>query len=61
MSQEARNTLINIGTRRQGAVAVGNQDVLAELEFLGYIGKGQGLTRKGSIVREQILEEELSW
>lgn len=58
MSRKAIAALMNIGTTRQGAVAMGDQDTLAELHRLGYIGKGNGLTRKGSI-KFQILDEEL--
>lgn len=62
MSEAARSVLINIGTHRQGATApTFNQDALAELEYLGYIGKGQGLTRKGSIVRERLVDEAMAW
>lgn len=57
MSSKAVSALVNIGTRRQGAVAIADQDTLAELEYLGYIGKNQGLTRRGSIKRELLVEE----
>lgn len=58
MSTLARTALINIGTRRRGAVATGKASVLSELESLGYIGRNHGLTDKGSIVRELLVEEE---
>lgn len=62
MSDAAREALINIGTHRQGATApILSQDALAELEYLGYIGKGQGLTRKGSIVRERLVDAAMAW
>lgn len=58
MSTKAIAALMNVGTTRQGAVAVADQDALAELHYLGYIGKNNGLTRKGSI-KFQILNEDL--
>lgn len=61
MSEAARTALINIGTRRQGATVAPNvdRDALAELEWLGYVGPKGGLTRKGSIKRELLVEADL--
>lgn len=57
MSQAARTALLSIGTNRQGATPAPTTpvDALAELEWLGLIGKGQGLTRKGTIKRELLV------
>lgn len=62
MSQAARTALINIGTQRQGATAAARTApaVIDELQRLGYIGKGHGLTRKGSIKRQILLEDTLN-
>lgn len=61
MSPEARTALYNIGTRRQGTPVPANTpaDVIEELRVLGLIGRTNGLTRKGSIKREIIVNEEL--
>jgi len=61
MSELAKAALISIGTRRQGATVAPHvdRDALAELEWLGYVGKKGGLTRKGSIKRELIMDAEL--
>lgn len=57
MSQAARTALLSIGTNRQGATPspATPANALAELEWLGLIGKGQGLTRKGTIKRELLV------
>lgn len=61
MSQAARDALIAIGTRRQGATPppATRPEVLEELRDLGHLGKTNGLTRKGSIKRELIMDELL--
>lgn len=58
MTASARIALINIGTRRQGATLTGvDVTTLDELRRLGLVGRNGGLTRKGSIKRELIVEE----
>jgi hypothetical protein len=61
MSSAARTALINVGTNRQGAMipALTPQAAIDELSRLGLIGRNLGLTRKGTIKREQISLEEL--
>ena len=61
MTASARTALLNIGTRRQGAAIASSTpaEVIEELQELGLIGKGLGLTRKGSIKREILLDEDL--
>lgn len=59
MTASARTALVDIGTNRQGSTPgpLTPEAVLKELFELGLIGKGHGLTRKGSIKREMIVEE----
>lgn len=59
MSEAARTALINAGTSRQGAVIDAPLDVKWELENASLIGRGTGLTRQGSIVRERLMNEAL--
>jgi len=57
MSTAARAALITIGTRNYGQTTapITASDVIAELKNLGYLGPKGGLTRKGSIKRERIM------
>lgn len=59
MSHAARTALISTGTNRQGATPAPMTpiDALHELSRLGLIGHNNGLTRKGTIRREQIVNE----
>lgn len=59
MSEAAEKALINVGTNRQGAVVSAPMMVQWELENAGIIGRGTGLTRKGTIERERIMNAEL--
>jgi hypothetical protein len=59
ISQAAKDALINAGTNRQGARVQAPLDVKWELENLGLIGRGTGLTRKGTIARERAVNEAL--
>lgn len=59
ISQGAKQALINAGTNRQGARVAASLEIKWELEAAGLIGRGTGLTRKGSIVREQTVAEAL--
>jgi len=58
LSKQARSALISVGTNRQGAVVHPNlpAGVLKELRDADLIGRGYGLTRKGSIERERIVD-----
>lgn len=58
MSQEAKSALINT-PNRQGATVRADGLTLSELAVKGLIGSDNGLTRKGSIVREQTVAEAL--
>lgn len=60
MTASARTALINVGTLRQGATATGSPEALAELAKLGLIGPGGGLTRRGTIKRQILMEDELN-
>lgn len=63
MSAEATKTLIDAGTNRQGAVVVSTATpavVTAELIRAGLIGEGNGLTRRGTIVRQRALDAALN-
>jgi hypothetical protein len=57
----ARTALIDIGTNRQGATPPAKTDaaVLHELTTLGILGVGNGLTRRGTIKREQVMNDLL--
>jgi hypothetical protein len=59
MSTAARAALINVGTNRQGATPppATPAAVLHELATLKLIGRGNGLTRRGTIKRELIVNE----
>lgn len=60
MSHAARTALISTGTNRQGATPapITPIEALTELTRLGLIGHNNGLTRRGTIKREQIINEE---
>lgn len=59
MSELAATTLMSTGTNRQGATPapLTPTEVLEELRYSGYIGAGNGLTRKGTIARERLIDE----
>jgi hypothetical protein len=60
MTHTAKRALISTGTNRQGAVPTDASPAdLAELERLGYIGPGGGLTRRGTIARERAVTADL--
>ena len=58
LSTTARTVLLTAGTNRQGAKTypLENQTARAELRSAGLIGPDDGLTRKGSIARERIVD-----
>jgi len=60
MSAAARTALMNIGTMRQGSTCwVGTPlRVIAELRSFGFLGEGGGLTRRGSIERQRIADQQ---
>lgn len=62
MSEAARAALWSIGTNRQGATPAPSTpaEVLAELKAMGYLGKGWGLTRRGTIKRQLMVEDDLN-
>lgn len=59
MTEAARSALVNINTNRQGATPPPSTtpEVLHELAKLGYLGNGNGLTRKGTIRRQLVMDE----
>lgn len=59
LSAAATEALINAGTNRQGAVAQGTSVALNELWNAGLIGPGNGLTRRGTIIREKVMTAAL--
>lgn len=61
ISEEARVALINAGTNRQGKPIIsGSVSVFHELVDAGLITeKNAGLTRKGGITRERLMNEAL--
>lgn len=62
MTRAARTALINCGTNRQGATPPPNTDTaaLSELAALKLLGVGNGLTRRGTIKRQQIMDDILN-
>lgn len=65
MGDAAKALLINAGTNRQGATVPlprTNEEIvgLNELRKLGYVGKGDGLTRRGTIKRQILVEDTLN-
>lgn len=54
LSPAAQSALLSTGTNRQGAKPTHRmtEEVRLELQDLGLIGEGLGLTRKGTIQRE---------
>jgi len=60
LSGAAEAALINVGTNRIGApVIAGSVKVFHEMVDAKLIGRTTGLTRKGSIVREQLVSAAL--
>lgn len=61
MSEQAKSALINTSSSRQGTVVpvTINGETEAELRQAGLIGEGGGLTRKGSIKRERVVNAAL--
>lgn len=57
MSEQAKAALISVGTNRQGATPppTTTLGVLAELKSLGFLGGAGGLTRRGTIRREDLV------
>lgn len=55
LSPAASSALVNASSNRQGTAVPATGDVFWELEAAGLIGINGGLTRKGSIRREQIV------
>lgn len=62
MTAAARAALINIGTNRQGATPPPSTpvEVLHELTKLGILGRGNGLTRRGTIKRQQLMDDVMN-
>ena len=60
LSEAARNALLSTDSHRQGAVPMtSDEGALAELRTVGLTGSGGGLTRKGTIVRERLVNARL--
>lgn len=55
MTDAAKAALLSTGTNRQGSVPTHpmTEDVERELKAAGYLGRGNGLTRAGSIARQR--------
>ena len=57
LSTAAQTALIRVGTNRQGAkVLTTDAAVLRELTATGLIGVGNGLTMRGTIARERLVD-----
>lgn len=61
LDDRQKAALLSCGTNRQGATPAPTtpQEVLDELKALGYLGKGWGLTRRGTIKRQILAEDQL--
>lgn len=59
MSEAAQSALVNAKSSKQGTPTGAHGSARQELSDLGIIGKDGGLTRKGSIVREALIEVRL--
>lgn len=55
----AAEALINCGTNRQGTPVQANGWVTDELRAAGLVGPNAGLTRKGTVYRERLVDETL--
>lgn len=60
LSEAAKTALINAGSNAQGTkVCANTREVVAELKDAGLIGIQGGLTRKGTIAREKLVNAKL--
>lgn len=59
LSEQAKQALIKVGSDRQGAKVSGSDAVIAELRNQRMIGPELGLTRRGSITRERLVNQAL--
>jgi len=61
LSAAAQAALLSCGTNRQGATParMTPQEVLEELQAMGFLGKEWGLTRRGTIKRQILSEDEM--
>jgi len=56
------DALLSCGTNRQGATCarMTPQQILDELQAMGFLGKEWGLTRRGTIKRQILTEDQLN-
>lgn len=61
LTEAATQALLSTDTNRQGATPRGRvtEDTLKELRLVGLLGRGGGLTRRGTIVRQRLLDARL--
>ena len=61
LTEDARQALLSTDTNRQGATPRGRvaEDTLKELKLAGLLGRGGGLTRRGTIVRQRLMDARL--
>ncbi len=61
LSTQARDALISCGTNRQGAVCapLTNREALKELQSMGFLGEAWGLTRRGTIKRQILVDDQM--
>lgn len=62
LSAEATAALLSCGTNRQGKTPAPSTPaaILEELRALGYLGKTNGLTRRGTIKRQILVEDQFN-
>jgi hypothetical protein len=62
LSAPQKEALLSCGTNRQGATCarITPQEVLNELQAMGFLGEGWGLTKRGTIKRQILSEDQLN-
>lgn len=62
LSAPQKEALLSCGTNRQGATPARMTDaqILRELQDMGFLGKEWGLTRRGTIKRQILAEDQMN-
>ena len=58
LTEAATQALLSVDTLRQGATPRGHltEDTFEELKLAGLLGKGGGLTRRGTVARQRLVD-----